>query len=186
MAEYLIEHLLPISTVSNPAFLALVKQLDPKFSVGSRNVYSDVIIPKMYTDIRQKVSQILQPVESMACTTDGWTSMATESYMTLTCHFIDSEWNMNVTCLQTRHCPESHTAQNLKQMLMEAFSEWKIDQKSVTVVIDNARNIVNAWQLIQKPHMLCFGHTLNLCEKGPCCGRARCCLEQVQEAGFPL
>ena len=165
IAEYLIESLAPVSTVDSQAFVSLVKNLDPKFNVESRRTYADVILPKYYTDIRERVNNLMRPVEGVVCTTDGWTSIVTESYMTLTCHFIDKDWKMKSVCLQTRHHPESHTAQNLKEMLLEAFSEWKLDQKYITGVVDNARNIVNAWQLMDKPHMLCLGHTLNLAVK---------------------
>ena len=72
---------------------------------------------------------------------------------------------MNFICLQTRHHPESHTAENLKEMLVGGFSEWNLSEKCITGVVDNARNMVNAWQLMGKPHMTCFGHTMNLCVK---------------------
>ena len=165
VAEYLVENLLPLSTVSSPGFNTLVKSLDPKFVVGSRRTYSDVIIPKMYADLKQRIDAMLRPIDAVACTTDGWTSIVTESYITLSCHFIDHDWNMQSICLQTKHYPESHTAENLKQMLLEAFHEWKLDQKCITGVVDNARNMVNSWQLMNKQYMLCFGHTLNLSVK---------------------
>ena len=165
VADFLIENLLPLSTVSSPSFVNLVKTLDPKFTVGSRKTYSDVVIPKMYADMRHVVDGMLRPIDAVACTTDGWTSIVTQSYITLSCHFIDKDWNMRSMCLQTRHHPESHTAENIKDMLIEAFHEWKIDQKCITGVVDNARNMVNAWQLMEKQHMLCFGHTLNLSVK---------------------
>ena len=165
VAEYLVENLVPFSTVESESFINLMKHLDPKFNVGTRKTYSDVIIPKMYAGVREKVDTKIKPLEAVACTTDGWTSIATESYITLTCHFIDNKWDMNSVCLQTRHHPESHTAENLKEILEGAFSEWKMSEKWITGVIDNARNMVNVWHLMGKPHMLCFGHTLNLSVK---------------------
>ena len=100
VAEYLVENLLPLSTVSSPGFNTLVKSLDPKFVVGSRRTYSDVIIPKMYADLKQRIDAMLRPIDAVACTTDGWTSIVTESYITLSCHFIDHDWNMQSICLQ--------------------------------------------------------------------------------------
>ena len=117
LAEYLIENLLPFSTVSNLAFISLMKNLDPKFKVPCRRTYSDVVIPKIYADIKQRVVNLLKPTEYVACTTDGWTSIATESYITLTCHFINLEWEMKSICLQTRYHLENHTAVNFKKML---------------------------------------------------------------------
>ena len=68
-------------------------------------------------------------------------------------------------CLQTRYYPQSHTAEHLKEMLLESFNEWKINNKDITGVVDNARNMVKAWQLMDKQYILCFGHTLNLAVK---------------------
>lgn len=70
VAEYLIENLVPFSTVESEAFIHLMKQLDSKFNVGARKTYSNVIIPKMYTEIRKKVNRMLKPIEGVACT-DG-------------------------------------------------------------------------------------------------------------------
>ena len=72
---------------------------------------------------------------------------------------------MKSVCLQTRHCTESHTAENLKSVHESAFHEWKIKDKSITGCVDNARNIVNAWGLMEKTCMFCFGHTMNLAVK---------------------
>ena len=165
VAEYLTENLVPFSTVENKSFINLMKILDPKFNVGTRRTYTDVIIPKLYIEVKEKVNSKLKPAEGVACTTDGWTSIATESYITLTCHFIDNKWDMNSFCLETRHHPESHTAENLKCLLDDAFSEWKLNEKCITGFVDNARNIINAWQLMDKQHILCFAHTMNLAVK---------------------
>ena len=91
--------------------------------------------------------------------------IATESYITLTCHFIDLQWDIKSICLQTRYHPESHTEVNLKEMLRDAFCEWKIDQKYITGVIDNSRNMVNAWKLLQKPHVMLWSHHESTCEE---------------------
>ena len=68
----------------------------------------------MYQEVKLKVSAELDPCPALAITTDGWTSSATESYVTLRAHFIDDNWKMRSLGLQTRHCPDSHTAENLR------------------------------------------------------------------------
>jgi hypothetical protein len=40
------------------------------------------------------VQSTISEAESVAITTDGWTSRATESYITITAHLIDKEWCM--------------------------------------------------------------------------------------------
>ena len=144
LAKCLIENMLPFFLVSSSSFLKFVGHLDTRFKVGAAITYPNTIIPKEYDDIGLKEDKMLKPVEAVECTTDAWTSVATESYTILTCHFIDTEWKMQSICLQTRHCPESHTAEYVKEILKEAFQEWKLNDKVITGVIDNAKNMVNA------------------------------------------
>jgi hypothetical protein len=48
-------------------------------------------------------------------TSDGLTSRSTESFKTITCHFISQDW--------TRTLSESHTAENLCENLKDAIEE---------------------------------------------------------------
>ena len=45
----------------------------------------------------------------VAITTDGWTSRATDSYITVTSTHINEEWKMVNYVLMTRAMPDSHT-----------------------------------------------------------------------------
>ena len=119
----------------------------------------------MYKETKNKLKNILKDPTGIAVTADDWTSMATESYMTLTGHFITEDWSLINVGLQTRHTPESHTAVNLKECFESAFSEWNLQDKKVVGVIDNAKNITKAWQLLEKQSINCFAHTMNLAVK---------------------
>ena len=149
VAEFLIDDMLPFSTVESPSFIKLINNLDPKFQLESAKTYSNSIIPKMYMDLKAKVTEMMKPVAALGITSDAWTSAATQSYVTMTAHFIDEEWLLKSLCLQTQHCPESHTALHLKEIYMEAFKAWQLDSKDVTGCVDNARNVKNAWQLLE-------------------------------------
>ena len=165
VADFLIDDLRPFSTVESPAFIKLVGDLDPKFQLDSAKTFSSTVIPKMYTDLRRKVAEMLKPVPVLGITSDGWTSIATQSYITITAHFLDSNWNMKSLGLQTKHYTDSHTAENLKELYQEAFKEWEIEEKEIIGCVDNARNVVNSWKLMERPCMFCFGHIMNLSVK---------------------
>ncbi len=51
---------------------------------------------------KAKVEEGLSTAESIAITTDGWTSRATDSYMTITAHYITGNWQIANHVLQTR------------------------------------------------------------------------------------
>ncbi len=71
----------------------------------------------------------------IALTTDGWTSRATKSFMTITAHYITENWVIKNPVLQTRTVYESHTSDYLSEILQGAVAEWKIDRENVTIPV---------------------------------------------------
>ena len=95
----------------------------------------------LYEQEKTKIVDELSQASSVALTTDGWTFRATESYVTITAHYITEEWEMRSPVLQTRPLYESHTGTNLAQVLTDAVAEWKIERPNnnipVTIMLKN-------------------------------------------------
>ncbi|KAE8295674.1 hypothetical protein D5F01_LYC06609 [Larimichthys crocea] len=139
--------------------------LKPRYCIPSRQHFSQVVVPKLYQEVRAHVVEILQRADTVSITTDGWTSRATQSYVTITVHVINAEWELAGFVLQTRPLLESHTGTNIAEVLKEAVAEWQLErqQQSIAVVTDNARNMdVAVREAGLAPHIKCFAHTLNL------------------------
>ena len=101
--------------------------------------------------------------ESYALTTDGWSSLADDRYISLTCHFIDDSYIFQSLLLQTKHMPGSHTGENLLSELENLIKFWNLSANMKPFfVTDNAKNIVNAMILGKFSHIGCFAHILNL------------------------
>ena len=64
----------------------------------------------------------------------------TQAYITLTVHFITDSWKMDSMVLQTQEMPERHTGVNIHAQLSTASEKWKIKEKVVALVRDNASN----------------------------------------------
>ena len=98
-----------------------------------------------------------------AVTTDGWTSRANESYLSLTVHYIDKEWILQNHLLETRHCPQSHTGENLATELEDMLKAWNLSVAQLSAATtDNAANIVLAMETLGWGHFRCFSHSLQL------------------------
>lgn len=123
---FIAQDLWPYSIVENEGFRNMIHVLEPRYEIPSRPYFSNVVVPKIYQDIRAKVESDLKMATFVALTTDGWTSRATESYNTVTAHFIDNDWQMKGYVLQTRKMDESHTGENLAVMLNAAINEWRL------------------------------------------------------------
>ncbi|XP_059923557.1 E3 SUMO-protein ligase ZBED1-like [Gadus macrocephalus] len=116
----------------------------------------------MYEALKEAIRIKIQAANRVAITCDTWTSLSTQSYLTVTCHYIDTEWCLVSHVLQTTEVLTSHTATNLAGMLSGAIEEWGLTSKTPAVVTDNAANMVRAVELMQLTHVGCFAHTLNL------------------------
>ncbi|XP_041862941.1 E3 SUMO-protein ligase ZBED1-like [Melanotaenia boesemani] len=162
IAVFICKDLRPFSVVENDGFQSLVKLLEPRYVLPTRKHLSEVAISKLYEEVKNGVATSLKLATRVALTCDSWTSRATDSYLTITCHYIDMEWLLLSHVLQTRKIQTSHTAKNLSDLLSDALQEWELTDKDPVIVTDNAANIVRAVELTSLLHVGCFAHTLNL------------------------
>lgn len=118
--------------------------------------------------VENKIKNELRNVKSLVCTTDGWSSMAQNSYISLTAHIINNEWLPKSFTLATQEMEERHTAVNLAEKLISILDDWEINGKVSTVITDNAKNVVNAVKLLplnidnENMDVTCAAHSLQL------------------------
>ena len=63
--------------------------MEPRYKIPSRTHIASTIMPRLYSIVRQRIEGSLSKARMVALTTDGWTSRATESYITITAHYVD-------------------------------------------------------------------------------------------------
>ena len=162
---FIAKDLRPYSVVDNPGFRYMVNTLEPRYKIPSRTHFADKVVPQLYEEVKLGVISQLNCAPAVALTTDGWTSRATQSYETITAHFINDEWDMTNYVLQTRVLGEVHTGHNLAVGLKKAMSFWNLSRNGInpTLTTDNASNVCNAVKEAgASAHIRCFAHTLNL------------------------
>ncbi|XP_052778645.1 E3 SUMO-protein ligase ZBED1-like [Mya arenaria] len=169
VAKFIAGDLQPLSVVGKAYFKNLLSVMDPKYELPSRRYYTMNVIPEMYTSVGTNVELELKECESLAITTDGWTSRACQSYLTVTAHGLDSNWKQHNYVLATRMLDVSHTGVNVGEALAGVVAEFGLQRPSGTAVVtDNAANMdIAAKAAMLTPHVKCFAHTVNLaCQKG--------------------
>lgn len=116
--------------------------------------------------IEQSIKAEVNKACAVACTSDCWSSAAQESYITMTVHLIDNDWIQRSFTLDTTEIDERHTSENLANKMKNMFEEWKLNDKIIAIVTDNAANIVKAVQSMEqvqeKSNVTCAAHTLQL------------------------
>ena len=98
--QFIVKDLRPFSVVENAGFKNLLAVLEPRYKVPSRQHFSDKALSALHNQKKIEVKKDLAEASAVALTTDGWTSRATESYITITSCHIDKEWKMRSYVLQ--------------------------------------------------------------------------------------
>jgi len=156
-----VRDLRPFSAVSAPGFKAMVSIFDPNFTVPCPKTLL-ARCESLQAQIQSKISKILEKIDWVSITTDTWTSRALDSYMSVTAHFIDSDWTLQSVTLGLIPCFESHTPKYTAEHLRNCLQAYKIVDKVAT---DNASNMVAMKALLPGEDVRCAAHTLQLTVK---------------------
>ena len=132
--------MLPLSFVDQKGFRDLMAFIEPEYKVPSRHTIT-ARVEKMYAEKREQLKAHLVTAKKVATTTDAWTSLTTESYVTVTCHYVGDDWDLKTAVLETRSSDERHAAENIAAHLRAVTEEWRVHDKVVAP---------------------CFAHTLQL------------------------
>ena len=117
LAKMIAGDMLPMSVVEGTGLRNLISFLEPTYTVPCRQTMT-VRLEKMYREAAS-LREILSSADKVAITTDAWTALTTESYVTVTVHFF-SDWVLQSAILQTRSMTERHTAENMAHVLQAA------------------------------------------------------------------
>uniref|UniRef100_A0A3Q3FQ82 Zinc finger BED domain-containing protein 1-like n=1 Tax=Kryptolebias marmoratus TaxID=37003 RepID=A0A3Q3FQ82_KRYMA len=185
----------PLSVVEDEGFQKMISTFNPNYTPPSRT-YFVKMMEKKYEEIKDKLKNILKETDSIALTADIWTSVATEAYLGVTCHFLGEDWKMKSHTLTTMPLEERHTAANIAEWLEEVIAKFDVPPEKVKAVIhDNGANIVAAVKILAEKHkwasVRCAGHTLNLVVQNAlksnqsiskCMAAARCLVEHFKKS----
>ncbi|KAJ8346063.1 hypothetical protein SKAU_G00302560 [Synaphobranchus kaupii] len=175
IVDFIAQDMRPISVVEGKGFKHLLNILEPAYTAPARQTVMHALTAK-YDGIKEKVLELIQHSEALNLTTDMWTSLRMESYMTVTAHVIDGDWKQQTLVL------EAHTGENIATRLSEVADAFGIPgAKRVSVVCDNAANMALCMETLKESDewpdvqgVRCVGHF----KKGH---KAKAGLKQKQE-----
>jgi len=83
--------------------------------------------------------------------------------MSPTIHYINEDWEMKNSCLQTHFLPSDHTGENLAEACEAALEGWGLRKdQHVCITTDYGANILSAISKLDWPRLPCFSHNLNV------------------------
>ncbi|XP_072955909.1 zinc finger BED domain-containing protein RICESLEEPER 2-like [Typha angustifolia] len=149
--------------------------LNPRYERISRNIMrSDVM--KVYESAKEEVKLLLKGTYRISLTSDLWTSNQNIGYMSLTAHFVDSDWTLQKRIINFCQLEPPHTGVAISDAIIDCLIAWGIEDKVSTITLDNAsandvaaKTIMNNFQVRDKLyfkglifHVRCCAHILNL------------------------
>lgn len=176
LCSAVIVHDLPFRFVEYERIRAIFEYLrwDVK-SVSRNTVKSDIL--KMHEREKIKIKSMLEKAPGrVSLTSDCWSSITTDGYISLTCHFIDEEWVLQDKVLNFSIMPSPHTGVALSNKLFSMLSQWGIENKIFALTLDNASANDVSVELLQSQlvlnnallcdgeffHIRCCAHIINL------------------------
>ena len=167
--NFAVESGIAFNALSGPAFRNVVNVLN-KHSRQKVKVLSGHALATHVTnsadELMKEVTAIIRTcraeMEGVSFTTDIWTSATMESFISITVHWIDKDWNLHRWTPFVKHFPDRHTGQLIKVKLDEMITSLGLDSPDIVkyVVNDNAVCAIKlSPDLIQ---ILCAIHTLQL------------------------
>ena len=172
LLDWIVDSTRPLSMVADPAFVRLLSFLEPEYKVPSRTHLAS-LLAKRHHRAKEEMKCILreQATAGVALTTDGWTSCATQSFVTHTVHFLNPEWVLRSGVLETVRFKGRHTAENLAAFSRDVTRRFELSTglleelpKVVAITHDEAANMVAAGKLLDETDgwesQACMAHQL--------------------------
>jgi len=124
MVEMLVLDLRPAATVG---FKQLINYLELDYYKVPSAMHMAKCLTDKYETAKSRLTVVLKDSQSMS--TDIWTSIAAQAYITVTAHFILPDWVLKTFVLQTMSFPENHVAENIAEKvkgMLTNFCFWTV------------------------------------------------------------
>lgn len=172
LALAIARHNLPLQLVEYEGIRSCFSYLNPDVKFVSRGTIKNDLL-KIYGKERLKLYELLQRAPGrIALTSDCWTSVTTDGYISLTAHFVDKNWRLQKKILAFTFVPPPHTGAALAEKVISLLKQWGIEKKVATITLDNASNNDSMVDGLKYDldlmsngdyfHVRCCAHILNL------------------------
>jgi hypothetical protein len=172
--EMVIEDEMPFVQGEKTGFKKFMKVVVPRWNPPSRRTCTRDTV-RTYFQEKAKLKLFLENnCERVSLTTDGWTSQQQDSFMAVTAHFIDNNWQFHRKVISFFKV-KGHKGDDIGKNMHRCLLEWGLE-KVMCVTVDNAssndsgvthlrRQLNNAKTSIAEGkylHMRCAAHIVNL------------------------
>ncbi|CAB5374274.1 unnamed protein product [Rhizophagus irregularis] len=178
LIRWIVIHQHSFTIVEENYFINFVHSLHPSAKIPSADTIKNKIMT-YYEEDKVKMKALLKDLPGkVSFTMDCWTSPLTKSFLSITAHFINKEWNLQNIIIDFIQTQDSHTGSNIKDAFLLGISNMSLESKIMGITTDNAsnnstfmtslsiwaaENVVNFNK--KEQHIRCFAHSINLSVK---------------------
>ncbi|KAL1567116.1 zinc finger BED domain-containing protein RICESLEEPER 2-like [Salvia divinorum] len=138
LCSAIVVHDLPFRFVEYERIIACFEYLKWDIKLVTRNTMKADIL-KMYEKEKIVIKSKLGKIPGrLSLTSDCWSSITSDGYISLTCHFIDEDWVLQKFVLNFSLMPSPHTGATLSNKLYSMLCDWGIENKAFSLTLDNA------------------------------------------------
>ena len=139
---FLIKNGLSFNCIEDRHLAQFVGQASQK-ALPKRHRVSDVLLPLMFEIVCDQRREKIKHIDFFSITCDAWTSIAMDSYLSLTVHFVNREWELESFLLDLISLPVSHTWLNMAHVVALRLLQLLPESATlVATVTDNGCNFL--------------------------------------------
>ncbi|KAJ4755763.1 Zinc finger BED domain-containing protein RICESLEEPER 2 [Rhynchospora pubera] len=161
LAKMIILHDYPLHIVEQPAFVAFVESLNPRFKVLDVGSMEGEILA-IYQREKENLVQTFANIPGRISLAIGlWTTSQTLGYISLAGQFIDSDWKLHRRMLNFMMVSSPHSENALSEAISLSLSDWNMKDRLFTITLDNDCSSHDIYSANLRDH-LSNKHTLML------------------------
>ena len=137
---------LPLSIVENNAFRDFLKESSIKWYPTSAKALKQGPLRSLSEKVLKTIHDILESVDHLTLTVDGWSDRKCRSFLGITSHFVNETMEPRSYLLDFVRLKSPHTGENIHQVTESILDQFNIKEKVYRVVTDNASSMIKAYK----------------------------------------
>ncbi|CAF4377586.1 unnamed protein product [Rotaria sp. Silwood2] len=152
LKELIVKCNLPPTLVEHTGFRNFLKMVAPKWKPTSARYFTKTLLPSLMNNSQEKLRNLLDSIDHLSITVDIWIDRRGRSFIGVTGHFLDLNFEPQALLLDFSRLKGPHTGANIRLATGEILGNLKIQNKVYRVITDNAASMIRAYK---------FGLTVN-------------------------
>lgn len=157
----IVSNLLPLEVTQESNFRSFIFALKPSFQFPSE---MSLLLRRVYKEQEEGLRGKVARADDLVLSCELWSSRPENSYLTVSCHFVDDFGKLKSYMLKTTSMLGDDSAANIQNQLSAVMETWGIKEKVHSVVragMPQMKGVSATWL-----DMPCFADTLNEIYKG--------------------